>query len=193
MKSRAFDPQRFDVQLFCQQAAELEGELDLCELPRLDTACVSHHDAMPLPIFRWKAAGQLRKKTYEPTGKPTAMWMRLQVTGEVLVLCQRCLQPVKTEIQVNRDFEFVADEDIAAEMDELVEHDVLALNRAFNLVNLIEDEALLALPLVPMHEQCPAPLPYVAEAIQPAEVDDDSVEPANPFAQLAKLKKHKPS
>ena len=49
---------------------------------------------------------------------------------------------------------------------------------------LIEDELLLALPLVPRHEQCPEPLPRAFVE------DDPAIDPAdNPFAVLAALKR----
>jgi uncharacterized protein len=37
---------------------------------------------------------------------------------------------------------------------------VLALEPALDLKELVEDELLLALPLVPRHEVCPEPLPF---------------------------------
>ena len=57
------------------------------------------------------------------------------------------------------------------------EDDVLALGPSFDLIELIEDELLLAWPLVPRHEHC----------AQPAHQGD--AEPAqSPFAVLANLK-----
>ena len=61
---------------------------------------------------------------------------------------------------------------------------MLALERSFDVIELLEDELLLALPLVPRHEACPQPLPMVAEPVEePAE------ERANPFAALEALRK----
>ena len=66
------------------------------------------------------------------------------------------------------------------------EDDVLALTRALDLRELVEDELLLALPIVPRHEVCPEPLPQPADDAAPAE-------PApHPFAALAALKRTKP-
>ena len=62
---------------------------------------------------------------------------------------------------------------------------VLALSRSFDAIELIEDELLLSLPLVPRHEVCPVPLPRPVDDLSHAEGD----ERPNPFAALAALKK----
>ena len=96
--------------------------------------------------------------------------------------CQRCLKPVDVPLQISRQFLFVHGEDAAAQLDADSEDDVLAITRALDLRELIEDELLLAMPIVPRHETCPEPLV--------AAVDDEPVEEKpNPFAALATLKR----
>jgi uncharacterized protein len=90
---------------------------------------------------------------------------------------------VGAEIVAQRSFLFVHGENTAAELDNDSEDDVLALTRSLDLVELIEDELLLALPLVPRHETCPQPL----LAGEPEALADD--EPPHPFAALAALKR----
>jgi len=52
---------------------------------------------------------------------------------------------------------------------------------------LVEDELLLALPLVPMHARCPVPLVPTSDA---STSPDAAAEPArNPFAALAGYKR----
>jgi uncharacterized protein len=78
---------------------------------------------------------------------------------------------------------------VAAAQDETSEEDVLALSRDFNLFELIEDEVLMSLPLVPRHEVCPV-------AVKLAVVDPDFEsaleDKPKPFAALAKLRTSKP-
>jgi uncharacterized protein len=69
---------------------------------------------------------------------------------------------------------------VAAAMDADSEDDVLAIEPDFDLLHLLEDEMLLALPLVPRHELCPEPLPL------PPDAPDAPRE--SPFAVLSKLK-----
>ncbi|MBY0467713.1 MAG: YceD family protein, partial [Burkholderiaceae bacterium] len=96
--------------------------------------------------------------------------------------CQRCLKPVDVPLVVQRRFLFVHGEDAAAQLDTDSEDDVLALSRTLNLIELIEDELLLGLPLVPRHSVCPQPLRPPADP-EPFE------ERANPFAVLGDLKR----
>jgi uncharacterized protein len=98
------------------------------------------------------------------------------------LVCQRCLGPIQTQLDIQRSFLFVAGEQAAAEQDADSEEDVLALTHALDLRELVEDELLLALPLVPRHQICLQPLPLGT--------DEESAEQRpNPFAALAALKR----
>ena len=103
--------------------------------------------------------------------------------------CQRCLAPVDVPLEVDREFRFVADEATAEALDDESEEDLLAMSREFDLRELIEDELLMALPLVPRHEECPAP---VQMASSDEDFEEASAEKPNPFAALAALKTGKP-
>ena len=61
---------------------------------------------------------------------------------------------------------------------------LLALEPRFDLAALIEDELLLALPLVPMHEVCPVPVRMSAGELP----DLPEEKKPNPFAALGALK-----
>ena len=91
---------------------------------------------------------------------------------------------MRVPLHAERRVFFVQGEDAAEALDAESEDDVLALTPALDLADLIEDELLLALPLVPRHERCPEPL-------APAFVEDDAAaDPADhPFAALAALKR----
>ena len=89
-------------------------------------------------------------------------------------------------LEVDREFRFVADEATAEALDDESEEDLLAMSREFDLHELIEDELLMALPVVPKHTECPTAVPLASS-------DDDfeeaSAEKPNPFAALAGLRK----
>jgi uncharacterized protein len=89
-------------------------------------------------------------------------------------------------VHVDRHFRFVRDEATAAALDEEMEDEVLELPRSLDLRELVEDEMLLALPLVPRHAQCPEPLPRSFGDVDEVE---EAEQKANPFAALAALKK----
>jgi uncharacterized protein len=88
---------------------------------------------------------------------------------------------------VDRWFHFVGDEDEAAHLDAHSEDDVLAASSRFDLLELLEDELILALPIVPRHDRCPHPLPSGTEA----PTTDEELAP-NPFAALAALRRPPP-
>lgn len=60
-------------------------------------------------------------------------------------------------LYVDRSFRFVPDEETAELEDDDSDEDVLALSSEFNLLELIEDELLMEVPVVPRHEVCPVP------------------------------------
>jgi uncharacterized protein len=183
MRVRPFEPLHLDVEVFAKEAAELSGEWPLGVLERLADA--AHSDARPGPADKvhWSARGESRPVR---GGAPQA-WLHLSADAELSLVCQRCLAPLPTRLQTQRNFLFAPDEATAAELDADSEDDVLAMTRALDLRALVEDELLLALPLVPRHELCPQPLPLVDD-------DEEEGEPErpNPFAALAALKRSGP-
>jgi uncharacterized protein len=187
-KERAFDPQRLDLPLFCRQAAQLQGEWPQAGFTRLlDSLHALPGDRVPPPV-QWRALGTARPVT----GGEPELWLQLQAQTEVALQCQRCLQPSIETLAVDRRLRFVRGEDEAARLDEDSEDDVLALQARTDLHELLEDELILALPLVPMHAQCPQPLlvepapadPAVGAAGAAAEPDRP-----HPFAALSALRK----
>ncbi len=172
MTTRAHDPRRLDVAAAAATDAELAGRWPLSELARLADGAVGEVDE---PVA-WSARFEQRR---EP-GAATQVWLHLQARARVARECQRCLQPVLLALDVDRAFRFALTEDEAAALDADSEDDVLVLARQFDLHELVEDELLLALPIVPKHEQCPAPLSGQAA---------EELTPEHPFAALASLKR----
>jgi uncharacterized protein len=175
MSDRQPDPRRLDLRRFAQQAEELAGALPQRDLPRLDAS------VLPLAgeptLVHWLARGESRRVV----GGQPQVWLHLQADTAVQLVCQRCLQPLVEQLQVDRSFLFVPSAEEAERLDEESEDDVLALPQLFDAVELLEDELILALPLVPRHEACPNPLPV------PAAEPEHELAP-NPFAALAVLR-----
>ncbi|MEI7465093.1 MAG: DUF177 domain-containing protein [Burkholderiales bacterium] len=178
MTLRAFDPVSLDIATFARQGGEALGTWPIAALNRLlDEA---HADAQPAASeqVEWQARGETRSRR----GGEPQIWLHLTCRTRLALICQRCLQPVDTEVHAQRSFQFVADEALAAKIDADSEEDVLALSRTLNLIELVEDELLLALPLAPRHPACTQPLSPSQEA-EPFE------ERPNPFAVLGDLKR----
>lgn len=180
MSVRAPDPLRLDVAAFAAAGGRLRGAWPLGELGRL--AAAAHEDAQPGAdaSAAWQAEGEARAQR----GGPPQPWLHVEASAALSLVCQRCLGPVATMLEARRSFLFVDDEQRAAALDADMEDDVLVLPRALDLRALVEDELLLALPLVPRHAVCPEPLPMPA---QPEFEEAES--PPHPFAALGRLRK----
>jgi len=176
MKARDFDPTQLDVEAFAKACARIGGSWPLTHLERLASSTVAPADS---DLVAWHARGEHRVVK----GGNGQVWVHIEATTQVMLECQRCLAPVAAGIEAKRSFLFVHGENTAAELDSDSEDDVLALTRSLDLRELIEDELLLALPLVPRHDTCPQPL----MAAEPEALPEE--DPPHPFAALAALKR----
>lgn len=102
----------------------------------------------------------------------------------VKLTCQRCLEPVSTPIEADVHLWLLRDEDQADRLPDDADYLVLDENGGIDLADALEDELILALPLVPMHESCEA------YPVEQGEADaTEAPERPNPFQVLASLKK----
>lgn len=171
---------RLDMAAFAGEGAQLSGRWPGASLDRL-AECQSPPQDVALPEVVWSARGERRVVT----GGEAELWLVLEVQTQAWLICQRCLQPYALTLALQRRLRFARDEAQAEALDAEIEDDVLALSRSLDLRELVEDELLLGLPLVPRHELCPHPLPMAAEA--QAEPDGGGERP-HPFAALQGLK-----
>jgi uncharacterized protein len=174
MTERQPDLGAIDLTAFCRLGTQLEGERLLSELPRLAADASGPSDQ---PV-RWSARGE---RVPVAGGEPE-LWLHLVASADVPLECQRCLQTTLEPLRVDRRFRFVRDEDEAARLDEESEDDVLALPVRLDLLQLLEDELILALPIVPRHPVCPQPLSAADDKAAAAE------QAPHPFAALAALR-----
>ncbi|WP_297749197.1 DUF177 domain-containing protein [Hydrogenophaga sp.] len=151
-------------------------------LPRLLSEAAGEAPS-PGPV-QWEILGEMRPG---PAGASPEPWMHMRAGTKLPLTCQRCLGPVETDLEVDRWFRFVADEAAAEAQDDDCEEDLLALEPRPNLYEVLEDELLMALPLVPVHGICPVQWPM--QARDPAVPDEEGSGRPNPFAVLQKLKK----
>jgi uncharacterized protein len=160
------------------RSAVLERRLALAQLARVQ-------EAGGLPGTRVQA--QLRFGTFE--GRTT---VDVAVVGVVVQQCQRCLQPCETAVDEAAQLAVVRDE--VEEVPGGYEPHV-ATPEQLSLAALIEEQVLLALPLVPMHEPgTPGCLPADAEVVPLAPKSADlppaqaaAEEKQTPFANLREL------
>lgn len=180
----AWNPSRLDARRFAEAGGRLQGDCAVAELRRLASDLHPEGLVDANASVAWQARGELRTPTH---GAAPAVWMQLQAQTTVPLTCQRCLGPVETPLVVDRWFRFVATEAQAEAEDDDCDEDLLALEPRPDLIAVLEDELLMALPLVPMHEICPQTLPSSTGMLP----DADGAEPRreNPFQALSQLKK----
>jgi uncharacterized protein len=108
--------------------------------------------------------------------------------------CQRCLQPFLDELHIVSQFVL---KDTIEEVENFPldndEEDALLTSHQFQLLELIEDEILLNLPLIPKHpsEVCESKMIFVPGIVGGGEEsisNEAENSPKNPFESLKKLK-----
>ncbi len=176
---RQHDPLHLDVAAFAAEGASLVGHWPGATLDRLADLQTPPQDVQ-LGDVAWQAQGERRPVT----GGEPELWLALKADASVWLTCQRCLQPFEVPLAIDRRIRFVRGESQAEALDAESDDDVLALARSTDARELLEDELLLALPLVPRHEICPQPLPMAVDA----DVSEDEPARPNPFAALQALK-----
>ena len=108
--------------------------------------------------------------------------LRAKVSAKLLVECQRCLKPMETEVTGNIKFALVNSEDEFELLPDELEPYLLEGDEQ-SIIDIIEDEVLLSLPMVTVHENDCSDFMSRQQEIIKAEK-----EASNPFAALKALK-----
>jgi len=144
-----------------------EGERAVAEFARLPEELA---DASG--VVRWVLQGGMHA-----SGHPQ---LTLSVNATVQLMCQRCLLPFAFEVASESVLVIAKDEVVADEIDAMLSDDsidVIVGAKAMNILELIEDEALLTIPLSPKHAICPDQVGQDVEAVA-------SMKRASPFEVL---------
>ncbi len=157
-----------DLFEFCRQGDSLAGNVSVAELPRLDVA---------------RRDGVIKYRLDGGCDAQRKLSLTLDIDGEMWLVCQRCLDALHHRLEIATRFNVVRTEAEAdaAPLDEDAA-DPLVGSEAFNLLDLVEEEVLLSVPLVPRHIACSA-----------ITVEEDArhrgaADPPAAFALLAALK-----
>jgi uncharacterized protein len=152
---------------FARLGATLKGEVPVAKLSRL-------HDEL---AQRSGALSYVLSGSIGADGRPR---LNLKLSGQLILVCQRCLGPLERRLESQREFVLVRpgdpETDVADEA-ETVEH--VPADPKLDVVGLVEEEALLQLPMSPRHEEGRCDLARPAEGSPGA---------GSPFAALAALK-----
>jgi uncharacterized protein len=141
-----FEAANVDPAQFCRQSAEWGITSDLAAFPRLAQEF---------------AAGRLACRVTGRVDRDNAPVLHVEVNGEVLTTCQRCLNDLVLALAIERDIRLASS---AAELERYEADadfggDVIPMPARLSLIELIEDEVLLGLAFSPMHAPGECALP----------------------------------
>jgi len=168
---------------FCApQSYQGAGFLTMTDMPRLAKEASSLN---PGDGFAW----QMETHFENSPGSEPRQILDLALKGRLHLVCQRCLQDCAVNLDEKRRFVLVATESEADNYPlEDEEQEPLVASQHFNLLETIEDEVLLSLPLIPKHPEgfCE---PH-ATVFGLEDEDEGSDERENPFNILKNMKKN---
>lgn len=167
-------PARIDFRKLAEQRASVEGNLPIASFGRL--CGLLEADAGELSIAL----------SFEP-GKGRNPRVTGRAAGTASMLCQNCLERVELTLEVDIDTFIVATVDQLLELDQ-GEDGIVCEGSLLTVSEIVEDELMLALPMVPRHAD--------GDCGETAAPEDDVVpeearspDTYRPFAGLESLKK----
>jgi uncharacterized protein len=170
------------IDFYAPQSYQGSGFLAMTDMPRLaeEVSSVNPGDG-----FDW----QMETHFEDSPGSEPRQILNLVLKGRLHLVCQRCLQDCAVDLDEKRRFLLVASE---AEADnyplEDEEQEPLVASQHFNLLETIEDEVLLSLPLIPKHPEgfCEPHATVFGLEDEDAALDERE----NPFNILKNMKKN---
>ncbi|SDV50977.1 YceD family protein [Chitinasiproducens palmae] len=177
-----------DLFEWTRRGLSFEGAVPLSALPRIVEMLPAGvpDEAKDTPVtFTARAAMQREGGAVRPT-------LDLHVSGLTWLECQDCLGPFELPIEIDTPFRVVQTEE-QADAIPLDDDgpDVIVGSATFDLLDLIDEEIALSLPMVPRHETCPTA--NADDSVAPIVFDDTAAAPAEegerrrPFAGLAEM------
>lgn len=163
-------PESVDVARQVQARRTYEGSLPLTSMPRLRESLAS-------------ADGEVRYAIQFGKDALGISWLHLRVDSGLPLVCQRTLDVFVQRVSIDQRLGLIAREEQEASLPEGYEP-LLVPDGRLVLADVVEDELILALPVVPLKPG--APLEWSDE---PAGSEVEEERP-NPFAVLGTLKKH---
>jgi uncharacterized protein len=162
-------PRQGDPRKFAQQGVTLEGFLPVAELSRLVAVVENADDNIEAKLV----FGINEEGKRVVTGS---------AHGDVSLVCQRCLEPVKVPVECDISLAIVWDEEAAKSLPDYLDPWIVGEGAA-DFYEMIEEELLLGLPAVAYHSE-PCIDTRLYSSGKPVEVKESK----NPFKVLEQLK-----
>jgi len=173
-----------DTDAFARGGSTLSGRWPAARLPRLLDMLLDEQ-----PLVRWSLEGERTRRADGGADSHLALAFEAQLR----VRCVRCLEAVEVEVRERRHYRTVVSESVAEREDPQSEDvDLLVASARLDVLELLEDEVIMALPLAPRHLHCAAPATGVAAGAASMPDAPDEAQRPNPFAALAHLRRDDP-
>jgi len=156
------DPAVIDNLEFARTAQRVSGTIAVTELKRTAD-------------YRFDDQGALEYAVIGGRDARNRPLLHIEVRGEIHLCCQRCLRKLPYRLHVVSELPILTTDGTNREECTAEELDGIAANPRTDVLELVEDEVLLALPMVPRHPegQCDIALrddaPIVALPVAPAQ------------------------
>ncbi len=111
------------------------------------------------------------------------------IQGELQLVCQRCLEPLPWPAYCEMRLGLIPTVMSRERLEPGYEPLVAQEDSPLSLVTIVEDELILALPIVPMHPENRCPKAVVSGAGADSDLDANVDAKASPFAVLNNLKR----
>ena len=162
-------PDRLDLIALAEAGRVLRGPIALAGLERLLPALVSQDGELQVEMNLGR----------DPDG---TRYLVGTIQGTVQLECQRCLEPMVLPLDLKFRLGLVQNQEAASELPDRYEA-LLVTAEPARVADIVTDEVLLALPIVPMHDDRAECRALTNEYQLP-----DGPQRENPFAVLAELK-----
>ena len=154
-----------DAISFARKSESLQGKIAISSLTRVRDDLASTQGEIE---FRLQGGMDGRQR-------PSLI---LSISGQGTLTCQRCLADMAHRLDVRSQLVLVTSETELPDLDdEDQDVDVVVASSKLNVLDLLEDEIMLALPLAPKHD---------FECVDPNITDDDAAAVRRPFSILSK-------
>jgi len=142
-ESTMLHPVEVDPWRFCKDAQSWETRSDVAAFSRL---------------AREFTQGTLFCRVQGRVNQRGSLSLQVTVSGDADMTCQRCLNPMLYRVEVERTLYLARNEAELERLDALPDSDAIQAGESLSLLELIEDEVLLSLPVAVMHPEgeCPA-------------------------------------
>ena len=144
-------PQFLDPRKYADQGRVVEGRLTVSDLPRLQ----DYRESLDQPVVISLAFGRDEEGHRRIEG---------EVSTQLVLPCQRCLEPVVCDVHATIDVALVRNEDQAKALPQRLDPWLVG-DDPMVLTDLLEEELLLAMPLVALHDSCPTVLPQDRKSV----------------------------